>query len=218
MRAARSSPFSEMFGLIEPLIRSWLMAEEMASSRPAAVDRAAARPPAATRAMTQPGRAAISGFARTMMSLSTLVSSLPTKPQFGQGLVAELALRPGQRVACGRWPRSRQLRSGCLVGIGGRIGQRLRRSSQVPCWHRPRPCGSLKYWIRPSPFLSAKSRRPVAFPGVDPGQFRLAVDVSQRQAPAPTAPCRSRHRARRWWSGSDAPSRQRPERRCRAAR
>ena len=77
MRAARSSPFSLMAGLIAPLIRSWLTAPEIASNSPAAVDRAAARPPAATMAMTQPGRFAISGLARTMMSLFTVVSSLP---------------------------------------------------------------------------------------------------------------------------------------------
>ena len=81
MRPARSSDFSEMLGAIMPLIRSWEMAEEMASKRPAAVERAAARPPAATRAMTQLGSLAISGLARTMMSLSTLVISLPFQPK-----------------------------------------------------------------------------------------------------------------------------------------
>ena len=70
-----------MLGAIMPLIRSWEMAEEMASNSPAAVERAAARPPAATRAMTQLGRWAISGLARTMMSLSTLVISFPFQPK-----------------------------------------------------------------------------------------------------------------------------------------
>src|SRR5690606_14941309 len=46
-RAASNSPFSVMLGLKVRLIRSWLTAEEIASSRPAAVDNAAARPPAA---------------------------------------------------------------------------------------------------------------------------------------------------------------------------
>ncbi|MCY1309641.1 hypothetical protein D9M68_988040 [compost metagenome] len=76
---AMSSPFSLMSGLMAPLIRSWEMAEEMASSRPAAVDSAAARPPAATRAITQLGSNAISGLASTMMSAFT-VSSLPFQP------------------------------------------------------------------------------------------------------------------------------------------
>ena len=49
------------------------------SSNPAAVDNAAARPPAATSAMIQFGRLAISGFARTMMSRSTLTISF-SKP------------------------------------------------------------------------------------------------------------------------------------------
>ena len=43
---------------------------------PAAVDSAAASPPAATRAITQLGSLAISGLARTMMSLSILTISL----------------------------------------------------------------------------------------------------------------------------------------------
>jgi hypothetical protein len=68
------------------------MAEEMASSRPAAVDRAAARPPAATRAMTQLGSLAISGLARTMMSRSTLVSSLPSQPKDRSGLGGEFGV------------------------------------------------------------------------------------------------------------------------------
>ena len=37
-----------MFGFITPLIKSWEIADEIASNRPAAVDSAAARPPAAT--------------------------------------------------------------------------------------------------------------------------------------------------------------------------
>ncbi len=55
------------------------MAEEIASSSPAAVDSAAARPPAATSAITQFGSSAISGLASTMMSALT-VSSLPFQP------------------------------------------------------------------------------------------------------------------------------------------
>ncbi|GIR87745.1 MAG: hypothetical protein CM15mP86_12040 [Gammaproteobacteria bacterium] len=42
----------------------------MTSNNPAAVDRAAAKPPAATRAITHPGSCAISGLARTIISLS----------------------------------------------------------------------------------------------------------------------------------------------------
>ena len=43
---------------------------EITSNKPAAVDSAAARAPAATRAMTQFGNFAISGFAKTIISLS----------------------------------------------------------------------------------------------------------------------------------------------------
>ena len=42
----------------------------MTNNKPAAVDNAAAKAPAATNAMTQPGNWAISGLAKTMMSLS----------------------------------------------------------------------------------------------------------------------------------------------------
>ena len=56
-------------------------AAEITRSSPAAVDKAAAIPPAATRATTQSGRAAISGFASTMMSRST-TSSFPRQPAF----------------------------------------------------------------------------------------------------------------------------------------
>ncbi len=80
IRAASSSPRSEMPGLICALMRSWLMAEEMASKSPAAVESAAARPPAAISAITQPGSCAISGLASTRMSLLT-VSSLPSQPR-----------------------------------------------------------------------------------------------------------------------------------------
>ena len=69
-----SSSFSDMSGLMIPFIRSWEMAAEMTSSRPAAVESAAARPPAPTRPTTQLGSLAISGLARTMMSWSILTS------------------------------------------------------------------------------------------------------------------------------------------------
>ena len=55
MRPAISSLFSVMFGMNMPFSRSCDTADDMASSRPAAVERAAAMPPAATRAMTQFG-------------------------------------------------------------------------------------------------------------------------------------------------------------------
>ncbi len=42
----------------------------MTNNRPAAVERAAASPPAATSAITHPGSWAISGFAKTIISLS----------------------------------------------------------------------------------------------------------------------------------------------------
>ena len=50
------------------------MADEMTSSRPAAVESAAARPPAATSAITHAGSFAISGLASTMMSRSIVIS------------------------------------------------------------------------------------------------------------------------------------------------
>ena len=75
IRLAINSFFSEIPGAIIPLIKSWEIAEEIASKRPAAVDSAAARPPAATRAITQLGSFAISGLASTMMSRSTLTIS-----------------------------------------------------------------------------------------------------------------------------------------------
>ena len=46
------------------------MEEDMTNRSPAAVDKAAARPPAATRAITHPGNCAISGLAKTIISLS----------------------------------------------------------------------------------------------------------------------------------------------------
>ena len=46
------------------------MDDEITSNNPAAVDKAAAKPPAATSAMTHIGRFAISGLARTIISLS----------------------------------------------------------------------------------------------------------------------------------------------------
>ena len=75
-RLAMSSCFSLMSGLYTPFSKSCEMALDIASSKPAAVDKAAASPPAATSAMTQLGSRAISGFASTMMSGSTLVISL----------------------------------------------------------------------------------------------------------------------------------------------
>ena len=63
-----------------PLRRSCEIAEEIARRSPAAVESAAANPPATTRAITHPGRLAISGLASTMMSLSTVVISLPAQP------------------------------------------------------------------------------------------------------------------------------------------
>ena len=68
--AAISSPFSEMLGFILFLIKSCATDVEITSSKPAAVESAAARPPAATNAITQSGNPAISGFAKTIMSLS----------------------------------------------------------------------------------------------------------------------------------------------------
>jgi len=73
-RAAMSSPRSEISGFICFLMRSCEMEVEITSNRPAAVDKAAARPPAATRAITQLGNLAISGFARTVISGSTVSS------------------------------------------------------------------------------------------------------------------------------------------------
>src|SRR5690606_2789832 len=70
-RAAINSPFSEIFGLIIFLIKSCDTDAEITNNNPAAVESAAAKPPAATKAMTQLGNLAISGFANTIISLST---------------------------------------------------------------------------------------------------------------------------------------------------
>jgi len=56
------------------------MAEEIASSRPAAVDSAAAMPPAA-QGDDPAGDPAISGLASTTISWSMVVSSLPLQPK-----------------------------------------------------------------------------------------------------------------------------------------
>lgn len=69
-RLAVSSCLSVISGLRMPFRRSCDTAEEMASSKPAAVDRAAASPPATTNAITHPGSLAISGLASTKKSLS----------------------------------------------------------------------------------------------------------------------------------------------------
>jgi hypothetical protein len=68
--AAINSPFSEISGFILFLIRSCATDVEITSSKPAAVESAAASPPAATNAITQSGNPAISGFAKTIISLS----------------------------------------------------------------------------------------------------------------------------------------------------
>ena len=73
-RAAMSSPRSEMSGRSARFSRSWLIADEITSSSPAAVESAAASPPAATSPTTQFGSREISGLASTMMSRS-MVSS-----------------------------------------------------------------------------------------------------------------------------------------------
>ena len=71
-----------MSGLNTPLSKSRDIEEDMASSKPAAVDKAAAKPPAATIAIIQLGRLAISGLARTIISLSTLTISLSLAPVY----------------------------------------------------------------------------------------------------------------------------------------
>ncbi len=71
IRAAMSSPLSEMSGITIFLSRSCDTADEITNSKPAAVDKAAANAPAANRAITQLGKSAISGLASTMISTST---------------------------------------------------------------------------------------------------------------------------------------------------
>ena len=73
-RAAINSCFSLILGLNTFLIKSWETEEEITSNSPAAVDKAAARLPAATSAITQAGKFAISGFASTIISRSTVNS------------------------------------------------------------------------------------------------------------------------------------------------
>ena len=76
IRLAASSSFSEISGLNTPLSKSRDIDDEIANNKPAAVDNAAASPPAATNAITQFGSLAISGFAKTIISRSTLTISL----------------------------------------------------------------------------------------------------------------------------------------------
>ncbi|CAI8283882.1 MAG: Uncharacterised protein [Bacteroidota bacterium] len=71
IRAAMSSPLSEILGIIIFLSRSCDTADEITNSSPAAVESAAAKAPAANKAITQLGRLAISGFAKTIISTST---------------------------------------------------------------------------------------------------------------------------------------------------
>ena len=64
-----SSFFCDIDGYKIFFIKSLDTAVDITSNKPAAVDNAAAKPPAATRAITQAGRLAISGFAKTIISL-----------------------------------------------------------------------------------------------------------------------------------------------------
>ena len=73
-RAISNSFFCDMSGIRIFLIRSLETEVDITSNRPAAVDRAAAKPPAATRAMIHAGKFAISGLAKTIMSLSIINS------------------------------------------------------------------------------------------------------------------------------------------------
>ena len=68
--AAINSPLSLISGLIILLIKSCEIEDEITSKSPAAVDSAAAIAPAAKSAITQLGSWAISGLAKTIMSLS----------------------------------------------------------------------------------------------------------------------------------------------------
>ena len=68
--AKNNSCFSVIFGMIIFFNKSCEIEAEITRSKPAAVDSAAAKAPAATRAITQFGNLAISGLAKTMISLS----------------------------------------------------------------------------------------------------------------------------------------------------
>src|SRR5690606_2620434 len=81
-RAAINSPFSEIFLLTIFLIRSCDTDDEITNNNPAAVDKAAAKEPAATKAMTQSGNFAISGLAKTIISLSTTNSFLEASAKY----------------------------------------------------------------------------------------------------------------------------------------
>ena len=63
-----------IFGINIFFIKSCDIEADITKSNPAAVDNAAARAPAATKAITQFGSLAISGFAKTIISLSIYTS------------------------------------------------------------------------------------------------------------------------------------------------
>src|SRR5690606_24394325 len=75
-RAVHNSPFSDILGTNIFFTRAWGTEAEIPQSNPAPGDKAGANAPAATRAMTQAGRLAISGLARTIISLSMVISFL----------------------------------------------------------------------------------------------------------------------------------------------
>ncbi len=68
--AKKSSCLSVIWGIKVFFRRSCEIEAEITSNKPAAVDNAAANAPAATSAITQPDNWAISGLARTIISLS----------------------------------------------------------------------------------------------------------------------------------------------------
>ena len=72
----------DISGRKTPFNKSCEIADEIASSNPAAVDKAAAKPPAATNAITQLGSPAISGFAKTIISRSTFIISFVLYPSY----------------------------------------------------------------------------------------------------------------------------------------
>src|SRR5690606_40851763 len=73
-RAHSNSCLSVIFGVKFRFNKSCETDVEITNSKPAEVERAAATPPAATKATTQAGKLAISGFANTMISRSTVIS------------------------------------------------------------------------------------------------------------------------------------------------
>ena len=219
MRAARSSPFSEMFGLSAPLIRSWLMAEEMASSRPAAVDSAAASATGGDKRHDPARKGRDLGVGKHHDVVVHGGQFVADEATFGQRLAAQHGLRRSTASRAARAlpascrasrsafpPRSPSRRPGRQVHAFGRdagFGHRGRerggrvRDSLVGGGHGGRFVEVLDLAVAVP--VGAYFSRPVFSQVRIQDSLRLAVDVARPTAPGRRRRCRQRQRARRWW-------------------